>query len=872
MDELITISSDSDKDEDSDVEIIGCFSNVVKRDDPLPLSAVRVDVDAVKVNIPTLYIDLSNPRWTLPELKSRKKHLDLPETNVVKRTKQELKKFSPDNSKTKIPNKHDLNLRTRSSRDPTVKALQQDCGHVKPKQRCSDSQTQLQIQTSKAHHSNAFVKLRRLAVLESHVEDMKTLKCSVFLNKDCTKMSLHRGQQDINSETPECNSNLSTTLNGPHMDSSLAESPAKVGESLIRQEENENSKEFTCTQLNAEISQHLEGPADPPCSDKGCSVETSKEHSTHEGERDDIIMISSPTSPSLSPDKAESSLQREVLCSKLKQMELDKAESTQSFLADPSFPNSPPTGPNPSENVVCDSPSHSSPISHNLMRHINPATISQNTPAGTISEGQSEDVKADDASNRSDVLLHGIHDEPFISVANEDMDDKSWAGTYGDCCSPGPFIWQEGSDGDEVNKESRFDLDFRAASREDRHFVCPIALRKIMSGHAQVLPDEEDEGFGAPEVLCRQSLGVVYTTIEENLTECTLQHLSDLLQPGYYPPKDITSHLLRGVLLDHQCPYHRCVQSFNLLMRTQRHHIADKTSAPWDWELLTSVMANQDCIQRHRSEVVRMLLDYVVQTLEDDFQAKQSISTLHHSIAKTTLSCDEQFPRVREIIKWLFAAIRKSTEPGESREAARERDEQIRMVSTFQRMLTLALEVDRSPALTSVKLSQELFHILISNTPLRAHRMLLLESLQSKLLRCKLLEHLLDYSCPLKITLPMSLSLLLHFLKHCTLAPDTSDGTERWQRWEELVHLLWMLLLSYNKAMKGYLSNSISEQRGRVGNLVYRPDDMVSKPAICDAMQAFRSRSQADVGQTLPLHVEESLTYLQDHLLDVCQC
>ena len=51
-------------------------------------------------------------------------------------------------------------------------------------------------------------------------------------------------------------------------------------------------------------------------------------------------------------------------------------------------------------------------------------------------------------------------------------------------------------------------------------------------------------------------------------------------------------------------------------------------------------------------------------------------------------------------------------------------------------------------------------------------RMLLLESLESKLLRCKLLEHLLDYACPQKITLPMSLSLLLHFLKNCTLAPD----------------------------------------------------------------------------------------------------
>ncbi|XP_063733045.1 SUMO-interacting motif-containing protein 1 [Eleginops maclovinus] len=612
-----------------------------------------------------------------------------------------------------------------------------------------------------------------------------------------------------------------------------------------------------------------------PAQIKGAQLRT-QEHSTHEGEMDDFRssnMIPSPTSPSLSQDKAESSLQREVVCCKLKQMELDKAESTESYLADHPFPNSPPTGQNPSEHVVHESClSHTSPICHDLRRLINPATISENTPAANTSEGQSEDVKADDASNNSDIFHHGIHDEPFLSVANEDMDGKSWAGTYRDFGSPGCFIWEGGSDGDEVNKESRFDMDFRAASREDRRFVCPIALRKRMSGHSQALPDEEDEGFGTPEVLCRHSLSVVYATIDEKLVDGTLQLLSNLIQPGYYPPKDITSHLLRGVLLDQQCQYHLCVQAFNLLMRTQRHHMADKTSAPWDWELLTSVMANQDHIQRHLSEVVRMFLDYVVQTLEDDFQAKCSISALHHSIAKATLSCDEQFPHVREIIKWLFAAIKKSTEPGESKEAAREKDEQIRIVFMFQRMLTLALEVDRSPAQNSAKLSQELFHILISNTPLRAQRMLLLESLQSRLLRYKLLELLLDYSCPVKIQLPMSLSLLLHFLKHCTLAPDPSDGTERWQRWKELVQLLWMLLLSYNKTMIGYLSNSVSEQKGKVGNLIYRPDDIVSKPAICEAMEAFRSRSQADLGQTLPLHVEESLAYLQDRLLDFCRC
>lgn len=53
---------------------------------------------------------------------------------------------------------------------------------------------------------------------------------------------------------------------------------------------------------------------------------------------------------------------------------------------------------------------------------------------------------------------------------------------------------------------------------------------------------------------------------------------------------------------------------------------------------------------------------------------------------------------------------------------------------------------------------------------------------------------------------------------------------------------------------------------------VYKPDDMVSRPAVREAVEAFLSRSQADLDQALPLHVEESLTYLQDHLLDVCQC
>ncbi|KAK2849222.1 hypothetical protein Q5P01_009056 [Channa striata] len=849
MADVITVSSD-----DSDVEIVGIYNNVMTKSDPLPLSDVRVDVNVVNANVPPRYIDLTDPRWTLPALKIRKRQsstalavVDLTESDLNKPA-EEIETFPPDYEIKKEINKnqtlniHDFDLQKPYSGDASIFSPQQDCGK----------------QTKNAHacHHTPAVKLRRLAFLETHYKELETSMCSVYLTKNCEQMSLCLRQLDDNSKTPECIRNLSlTSSSGPHMEQLKDESPHQLNHLQTNQEQQKNN-DFENAQPHDNVFSAPKEPTQTEAlgSDTEVSVATLNEHRTCECK----------TSPS-SQDKVQGSIQREILSLNVEQQELDKGESRQSP-CDYSCPSS-TIVPNSND---FESHSPSSPVLPDNSQ-VNPTSSPEKT-----NEQQLEQVVADRASESSDFLGRSIPTEHPLSPSKmENIDEESGNGAYrGDLGidSPVSFPWPEESDED-VIEDSRYDINFRAASAEDRHFVCPVTLRKMMSGPPQALIGTEEEGFGAPEVLCRQSLSLVYSTIDESYTEGTLQLLSDLLQPGYYPPKDITTHLLHGILLDPQCPHHLCVQAFNLLMRTQRHHMVDKTTVPWHWELLTSVMSNQDHGNKLRSEIVRMLLEYVVQTLEDDFQAKRPISALQNSIAKATLSCDQQFNQVRDVIKWLFAAIMKSTDCGESKET-KERDEQIRMVCIFQRMLSLALEVDRSPALSSAKLSQELFHMLISNMPLRAHRMLLLESMQSKLLRCKLLEHLLDYTCPLKIPLPMSLSLLLHFLKNCTLAPDPMDGTERWQKWEELVHLLWMLLLSYNKAMKGYLCSSVTEQSGRVGmvGFVYKPDDKVSRPAICEAVEAFLSRSKDDLGQALPLHVEESLTYLQDYLLDVCQC
>lgn len=61
MEDVITLSSDSDEDQ-SGVEVVGSCSNIMTKPDPLPLTAVRVYVDAVNVNVPTVSLQIT----TLP--------------------------------------------------------------------------------------------------------------------------------------------------------------------------------------------------------------------------------------------------------------------------------------------------------------------------------------------------------------------------------------------------------------------------------------------------------------------------------------------------------------------------------------------------------------------------------------------------------------------------------------------------------------------------------------------------------------------------------------------------------------------------------------------------------------------------------------
>ncbi|XP_055033586.2 uncharacterized protein simc1 isoform X1 [Misgurnus anguillicaudatus] len=428
------------------------------------------------------------------------------------------------------------------------------------------------------------------------------------------------------------------------------------------------------------------------------------------------------------------------------------------------------------------------------------------------------------------------------------------------CSSPFKASIDEGHEDVLDNMESDLSKD----NPQNRQQICLAEYRKLMQCMvgtvSHMLADgEEDEDFGSPEPLCRQSLSLVNSTIEENYPEGTLQLLADFIQPRYFPPVDITKHLLRGIFLDPQSSEVLAIEAYNLLMKTQRYHPANTSTVPWDWQLLTSVMEEHDDSKRLRTEVRCLLLQYVLKVLEDDFQFRLTKQCLHLSLVKKMLSCEQRFTHVKDLINWMMNAAKESVNH------KKETNNYLKMVLSLQRMLTLALEVDKNPESNSNKLSQELFLRLI---PSRQIRLLLLSTIENKLLKSKLLERLMEDACSHRSTCFMSLSLLLHYFHNSTLASDPSDGDERWRSWSELLQLLWMLTLSYEEAVTGHLNLPITERFDRMRSPLWTRNDQVTRSAVREAIDVFLSRAVKDVGQNLPTEMRESLFQLQDHIID----
>ncbi|XP_069754829.1 SUMO-interacting motif-containing protein 1 isoform X2 [Narcine bancroftii] len=384
-------------------------------------------------------------------------------------------------------------------------------------------------------------------------------------------------------------------------------------------------------------------------------------------------------------------------------------------------------------------------------------------------------------------------------------------------------------------------------------------------------------GSKEPEMISQRQYSLINSTIDENFYQGTLQFLMDFVSPLHYPPDHIVKYIIKRILLSNQ-PSGTIMSAYMTLMKIQQLHPANILTVQWDWELLAYHVENKD---HHRNDSQTrsnrlLFLQYVVQTLEDDFQLNRDVP--QQSIAKAVLSCDEKFSNV-SVIKWLVDTISKDSEEiheGNGPTSSLSHNllvvdtKNSRIICLLQKMLTLAVEVDRSPTCSSNKIAEVIFQHFIYISK-RSQRLTMLRSMESQLLRCKLLEFIFHHYTKKQNTLPISLGKILHFLRYAKFPTETDEyHSSKWQCWDELVHLLCLLLLSYQEVTKRHLRLSITERVKYVladAPPMLTTHDVITVKEVLKDVEEFYSRVFSYLGRPLNSQLEEQIRLLKDLLL-----
>ncbi|XP_023388547.1 SUMO-interacting motif-containing protein 1 [Pteropus vampyrus] len=385
------------------------------------------------------------------------------------------------------------------------------------------------------------------------------------------------------------------------------------------------------------------------------------------------------------------------------------------------------------------------------------------------------------------------------------------------------------------------------------------------------------------EPIPHRRLRMVTNTIEENFPLGTVQFLMDFVSPQHYPPREIVSHIIQKILLSDSETVDVLKDAYMLLMKIQQLHPANAKTVEWDWKLLTYVMEEEGQNLPGRL----LFLRYVVQTLEDDFQQilRKQRQHLQQSIASTVLSCDKQPHNVRDVIKWLVKVVtedgltqppngsqtssgagilKASSSPHPLQPDLAKNAAQL-IVCQLQRMLSIAVEVDRTPTCSSNKIAEMMFGFVL-DIPERSQREMFFTTMESHLLRCKVLEIIFLHSCETPTRLPLSLAQALYFLNNSTSLLKCQSDKTQWQTWDELVEHLQFLLSSYQHVLREHLRSSVIDRKDLIIKRIKPKPQQGDDITVLDVEQqieAFRGRLVQMLGEPLVPQLQDKVHLLK---------
>ncbi|XP_075065299.1 SUMO-interacting motif-containing protein 1 isoform X2 [Mixophyes fleayi] len=359
-----------------------------------------------------------------------------------------------------------------------------------------------------------------------------------------------------------------------------------------------------------------------------------------------------------------------------------------------------------------------------------------------------------------------------------------------------------------------------------------------------------------PKPIPSSRMNFVNSTKEEGFHWGTLHFLTEFVTAQYYPPKDIIGHVIQSILLgaEETAIKH---EAYTILMKVQKLHPATLDTVAWDWKLLSE--ESQTCI---------LFLQYVVQTLDDDFQLSLQRRSLQRCLCKTILSCGSSFSNVKNIIDWLLEFVKLSSEIsfGKELDSFSGCDGQ-RIVFLLQCMLSIAVEVDNLPTTNSNRIADFIFpYMIVLET--RQQRDLFLSSTENLLLRAKILELIFHHSCktPPPPDCSLSLEKILFFIDNFTLLLE-NQGPE-WQRWEEMLQYLTLLFLCLQNIITDHLRSPVID---RIDEILQRPNSQlflseeITEEEVKHCLHKFQER--VSVGAESPVPLQRRLHMLECMLL-----
>ena len=277
------------------------------------------------------------------------------------------------------------------------------------------------------------------------------------------------------------------------------------------------------------------------------------------------------------------------------------------------------------------------------------------------------------------------------------------------------------------------------------HYTTPLSC-KVPLRKSELDGRSKEEGLS--KCFTENQMNTIQSLREENFHESVLATVTSFMHHHRKPPPDLLYYLLNNILLSKQS---KCgTECIRILRQIQVLHpvvAMEMIRQKITWEFVSMVAKLSGCGQVHKAysclEVnASMALSFLVSVIEEEVNIKKF--SLVKTSANRLLSVNNQSSHIHDVVEWIGQSL--MHHKGERLD--QNCGHNFCPLYLLQRMLTLSLLVSDRPEDSATRLADELVVVYVELQSI-THKTLLLQSVQSHLLKSKLIEVIVTNCCPL---------------------------------------------------------------------------------------------------------------------------